>query len=80
VSTLTIELPDSLYSKIQELAERDGISLSQFVAIAAAEKMSALLTKEYLKSEAALGSRKDFVRALDKAPDVPPGPGDELPT
>jgi hypothetical protein len=79
MSTLTIQLPDLLHSKIRELAEADGISVEQFLTTAAAEKMAALLTQDYLRREGALGSRVDFQRVLSKVPDVPPEPYDELP-
>ena len=79
MNALTIELPESLYRKVAELARSDGISVEQFIATATAEKMSALLTVEYLRREAALGSRADFDRVLGKVPDVPPEPYDELP-
>ena len=79
MSALTIELPDSLYRKVADLARTDGISVEQFVATATAEKMAALLTVDYLRREAALGSRVDFERVLSKVPDVPPEPYDELP-
>ena len=79
MSALTIELPDSLCAKIRELADQDGVSVNQFLASAAAEKVSALLTEDYLRSEAALGNREDFEKALRKAPGLPPDPGDELP-
>ena len=79
MSTLTLQLPDSLHSKIRELAQADGISVEQFLTTAAAEKMAALLTQDYLRREAALGSRADFERVLSKVPDIPPEPYDELP-
>ena len=79
MSALTIELPDSLYRKVAELARSDGISIEQFIATAAAEKMAALLTIDYLRREAALGSRADFERVLKKVPDAPPEPYDEMP-
>ena len=78
MSALTIELPDSLYRKVAELARSDGISVEQFIATATAEKMAALLTIDYLRREAALGSRADFERVLKKVPDVPPEPYDEM--
>ncbi|WP_428357292.1 toxin-antitoxin system HicB family antitoxin [Methyloprofundus sp.] len=45
MTTLTLRLPESIHLKIKELAKREGISINQFLASAAAEKMSALLTK-----------------------------------
>lgn len=79
MNALSVELPESLYRKVVELARNDGISVEQFIATATAEKMSALLTEDYLRKEAALGSRADFERVLRKVPDAPPEPDDELP-
>ena len=52
MSSVTVELPNSLHRKLEELAEREGISVSQFLATAAAEKMSALETFENIMREA----------------------------
>ena len=78
MSTLSLRIPESLHKKIKELSETEGISINQFLSSAAAEKMSALMTVSYLKSEAAKGSRKDFLAVLNKVPDVDPDPFDKL--
>jgi len=78
MSTLSLRLPDSIHTKIKELARREGVSVNQFLNSAAAEKVSAILTVDYLKREAASGSREDFLKVLEKVPDVPPQPEDEL--
>ncbi|MBL0089663.1 MAG: toxin-antitoxin system HicB family antitoxin [Ideonella sp.] len=77
MSALTVRLPNSVHQKIKELAERDDISVNQFIASAAAEKLASVLTLDYLKSEAAKGQRADFEHFLGLAPDVPPPAGDE---
>lgn len=77
MSAITIRLPNSVHQKIKELAERDEISVNQFIASAAAEKMASVLTLDYLKAEAASGKQSDFKRFLRKIPNVPPVPGDE---
>ena len=79
MSVLTIQLPQSLHGKIAELARAEGISVEQFIATAAAEKMSALLTEDYLRREAGLASCADFERVLRKVPDTPPESHDQLP-
>ena len=38
MSSMSLRLPESLHMKIRELAERDGISINQFIATAVAEK------------------------------------------
>jgi predicted transcriptional regulator len=79
MSTLSLRLPDSLHEKVRELAVQDDISINQFIATAVAEKMSALLTLDYLEDRAARGNRAAFERALRKVPSRPPLPGDEWP-
>ena len=79
MSVLSLRLPDSLHRKIRELAERDDISINQFLATAAAEKAAALLTVEYLEERAQRGDVTLFARLLARVPDVSPVSGDELP-
>ena len=79
MSTVSVQLPDSLQEKMEELAARDHISVDQFITVAVAEKMSALLTSEYLRERARRGSRSRFERVLAKVPDVPAVAGDEWP-
>ncbi len=78
MSTLTIELPDSLKKTIEDIAAKEGYSVSQFLASAAGEKLAAMMTMDYLRREAAAGRREDFEKYLAASPDVPPMPGDEL--
>jgi hypothetical protein len=78
MSTLTVEVPESLRKAIEGLAAREGYSVSQFLASAAGEKAAVLLTMEYLRRETAAGRREDFDRYLAAVPDAPPLPGDEL--
>lgn len=56
---------------------KEGISVNQFIASAAAEKMSSVLTVDFLRREAIAGRREDFERFLAAVPDTPPLPGDE---
>lgn len=79
MGALTIRLPHSVHERIKELARQDGISLNQFIASAAAEKLAALQTLEHLRREAAQGRREDFERWLSLVPDAPPAAGDERP-
>jgi hypothetical protein len=79
MSTLSLRLPESLHRKIRELADRDEISINQFIAMAVAEKTSAMLTVDYLADRGRRGSEALFDRILARVPDVAPMPGDELP-
>jgi len=78
MSTLSLRLPESLHKQVRELADREGISINQFVVMAVAEKMSALLTEEYLEERARRGSRRRFERAMAKVKDRPPESKDRL--
>jgi uncharacterized protein (DUF1778 family) len=80
MSALTVRLPATLHQNIRELARREGISVNQFIASAAAEKMASILTVDYLRREAAEGKREDFEAFLAAVPDVPPVEGDEPPS
>jgi hypothetical protein len=78
MSTLTIQLPESLKKQIEALAAREGYSVSQFLASAAGEKLAVVLTMDYLRREAAAGRREDFERYLASVPDIAPPEHDRL--
>jgi len=77
MSSITIRLPDSLHQKAREIAKADGVSLNQFINAAVGEKLSSILTLNYLEERARKGSSEAFSRILDKVPDREPHPGDE---
>jgi HicB family len=78
MSTISLRLPDSLHKQIRRLANEDGISINQFLSTAAAEKLAALMTVEYLEERAKRGSREKFEAALASLPDVEPDAQDKL--
>jgi uncharacterized protein (DUF1778 family) len=77
-STLTLRLPKSLHKLIKQQAREDGVSINQFLVTAAAEKVSALLTRDYLQKEAELGKREDFLKVMQAVPQVEPEEYDAL--
>ncbi|PTN06810.1 hypothetical protein [Nitrosomonas aestuarii] len=48
-STYSLRLPKSLKNEVVKMATRDGTSLNQFIAMAVAEKVSALETEDFFK-------------------------------
>ena len=70
MSTLSLRLPDSLHEAARILAKREHASINQLIATAIAEKVSALMTEDYLAARAKRGSKKDFQRILASVPDV----------
>ena len=68
MTTMTVRLPLSVHTKVQELAKRDGVSINQFLVVAVTEKMSAMLAEAYLADEASRGSRVAFRAVLKAVP------------
>ncbi len=78
MSTLSVRLPDSIHKQLAVLAEQEGISINQLVNSAVAEKMSALMTADYLESRAKKGSRNKFSEALSRVANIEPEDFDRL--
>ena len=74
-----LRLPQSLKEAIAQAAARDGISINQFLTLAAAEKLAALDTVRFFEERA---GRADFARfrgILNRPGGEAPQSGDELP-
>lgn len=78
MATLSIRLPDSLHRHLKDLAKKEKVSINQLVSTAVAEKMSALMTEDYLEALAQEADRDAFDRVLAGVPAVPPDPWDRL--
>jgi hypothetical protein len=78
MGTLSLRLSNSLHDQLRQLAQKEGLSINQLIATAAAEKLSALTTAEYFEERARRGSRERFEAVLAKVPDVPPPDHDRL--
>jgi predicted transcriptional regulator len=78
MSALSLRLPESLHRKLAEVAKREGVSINQLINSAVAEKMSALMTEQYLEERAKRGSHRKFSAVLAKVPDIEPDEGDRL--
>ncbi|MYK41291.1 MAG: toxin-antitoxin system HicB family antitoxin [Gemmatimonadetes bacterium] len=78
MSALNLRLPDSIHRHIREIAKREGVSINQFISTAVSEKVSAILTEEYLSARANRAKEGALKRILDEVPDRPPLPEDQL--
>ena len=78
MGTLSLRLPESLHKKVKELSRQENISINQFITSALAEKISALLTEEYLEKRAKRARREKFEQALTNVADVAPEEFDKL--
>jgi len=78
MSTLSLRLPDSLHKTARELAEKENVSINHFITLALSEKVSALMTEEYLEERAKRGNRRKFEKAMAKVADVRPEEQDRI--
>lgn len=78
MSTLSLRLPDSIHRHIKEIARQEGVSINQFISTAVSEKISAIMTEDYLMKRAKRAKKDTLKKILDKVPDREPLPGDEL--
>lgn len=78
MSALSLRLPESIHRHIRDIAKREGVSINQFISTAVSEKISAILTEDYLLQRSQRAKKQDFRKILAKVPHRPPLPGDEL--
>lgn len=78
MSALSLRLPESIHRHIKEIAKKEGVSINQFISSAVSEKISAVMTEDYLKARAKKGRREDFSSVLAKVPGREPIAGDEI--
>ncbi len=78
MSSISLRLSESLHKRVRELAKKEGISINQLINSALAEKVSALMTVEYLRERAGRGSRSRFEKALSKVKDIEPPAEDRI--
>ena len=76
MSTISSRLPSSLHESARTLAQREHVSINQIVTPALTEKVSALMTEEYLQTRVAQADRTKFERAMAKIADVEQLPRD----
>ena len=78
-SKYPVNLPASLGNAARKLANEDGVSLSQWVSVAVAQKISSVETAEaFFKCRAQGADQVDFLEILRNAPDRAAEPGDEF--
>ena len=73
-----LRLPRSLKLAVERLSKEDGTSINQFIAMAVAEKVSALNTEKHIQERARRADLAAFDRILNRAGGEPPQAGDEL--
>jgi hypothetical protein len=77
--THPLRLPRSLKDAVERISKEEGTSINQFVAMAVAEKVSALETARFFQDRKARADFKAFDRLMKRRGGKPPGAGDEMP-
>ena len=72
-----VSLPESLHAQARRLAERDGVTVAEWITRVAAERIVARLQPEY-DERARRGSRETYLRVLRRVPSVDPEPYDRI--
>ena len=76
MSAITIEVPESLFGNLKEITAKDRSTPEQFALLALAEKLSSVMTVEYLEERAKRAKLERFEQLLAKVPNVEPEESD----
>ena len=71
MSSITIQIPEFLHRQVKRLTEKDGLSVDQFFATAASEKIAVLEAEDYIAKRAARASDAAFLEAVSHIPAAP---------
>jgi hypothetical protein len=66
MSAISLRLPNSIHSRVKNLAKYDGVSVNQFITVALTEKLSVMNAEEYFEEKAKRGSRVKYDLVLSK--------------
>ena len=78
MGALSLRLPESIHRHIRDIAKAEGVSINQLISSAITEKISAIMTEEYLQKRADRANIKDMEAVLNKVSRRDPLKGDEL--
>jgi len=78
MKTLQAQVPDILIEEVNELAAQQNATVDQIVSLALAAQVSAWRTRESIVSRANRVDWQKVDEILERVPDAPPQPGDEL--
>jgi hypothetical protein len=78
MAALSLKLPESIHRHIREIARQEGVSINQFISSAVSEKISAILTEEYIKKRADRADFEKVEQILANVPDRETTPEDQF--
>ena len=71
-TTYPLQLPASIRAEVARLAKREGISVKQFIALAVAQKVSALHAATWFAERRSRADMKAFDRLMRRKSGEPP--------
>jgi hypothetical protein len=71
MSSITIQIPDFLRHQVERLSAQDGLSVDQFFATAASEKIAVIEAEGYIRQRAERATDEAFLDAVAHIPAVP---------
>jgi hypothetical protein len=78
MSTLNIQLPDSIRQRVEVLAREDGVGVDAFVATVLSQRIAVAEADSYVRRRAAQGSARQMLDILEMAPKVEPEERDRI--
>ena len=75
-TTYPLRLPASIRAEVEKLAKREGISVNQFIALAVAQKVSALNTATWFAERRSRADMKAFDKLMRRKGGEFPRPDD----
>ena len=78
MSTLNIQLPDSIRQRVEVLAREDGVGVDAFVATVLSQRIAVAEADSYVRRRSAQGSAKQMLDILEMAPKVEPEERDRI--
>lgn len=80
MSTFQITIPDFLARQAADAAAKEQTSMDHIIALALSSQLSAWQVRDGVEARSSRGRISDLDEILAGVPDVPPAPGDELPS
>ena len=77
-TTHPLRLPASIRAEVAKLAKREGISVNQFIALAIAQKVSALNAATWFAERRSRADMKAFDRLMRRKSGEPPRDDDRM--
>ncbi|MFO1485135.1 MAG: hypothetical protein U1F71_17375 [Verrucomicrobiaceae bacterium] len=78
MSTLSIQLPDSIRQRVEVLAREDGVEVDAFIATVLSQRIAVAEADSYVRRRASQGSARQMLDILEMAPKVEPEERDRI--